>query len=122
MADPNDQQNDSIHVESPVATGDQSAGVKAREAVRIQLPIRDAREVASAGPRTETARVSSVSVAPSPAAQVKNPQTFVPARGIFAGRKLVPGAPAEKDAKLVWWILLGLSALILLIQIWTYLS
>jgi hypothetical protein len=122
MADPNDQQNDSIHVESSVAPGEQPAGVKAREGVRIQLPIRDAREVASAGPRTETVRVSSVQVARVPAAEIKNPQAFVPARGIAAGSRLVPGAPAKKDPKLVWWILLGLSALILLIQIWTYLS
>ena len=122
MAEPSDQQNDSIHIESPVAPGDKAAGLKAREAVRVQLPIRDTAEVASAGPRTETVRVSSVPVARSSGAEMKNPQAFVPARGIAAGRRLVPGAPAEKDPKLVWWILLGLSALILLIQIWTYLS
>jgi hypothetical protein len=122
MTDPNDRDEDIAHVDSALPPEEKPADVKTREAVRIQLPIRDAREVASAGPRTETARVSSVPVARSPAAQIKNPQAFVPARGIAAGSRLVPGAPAKKDPKLVWWILLGLSALILLIQIWTYLS
>jgi hypothetical protein len=31
-------------------------------------------------------------------------------------------APVEKGAKPLYWVLLGVSALILIIQIWTYLS
>jgi hypothetical protein len=53
---------------------------------------------------------------------MKSPQMFVPARSIAPGSGLVPGAPAEKIPKLLLWMLLGLSALILLIQIWIYLT
>jgi len=31
-------------------------------------------------------------------------------------------APVEKRSMLVYWMLLGISALILIIQIWTYFS
>jgi hypothetical protein len=122
MTGPNDRHENIVPVDSPPPPEEKPADLKTREAVRIQLPIRDAREVASAGPRTETARVSSVPVVRSPAAEIKNPQAFVSESGIAAGSRLVPGAPTEKDPKLVWWILLGLSALILIIQIWTYIS
>jgi hypothetical protein len=35
---------------------------------------------------------------------------------------LIAAAPAQKNSMLLMWILLGVSALILIIQIWTYLS
>ena len=31
-------------------------------------------------------------------------------------------APAEKSSMMLYWMLLGISALILIIQIWTYFS
>jgi hypothetical protein len=34
----------------------------------------------------------------------------------------IAAAPAEKGSMLLYWVLLGVSALILIIQIWTYFS
>ena len=141
MADPDQRQDDIVHFHPPLLPEDKSAGVKTREAVRIQLPVRDAREVASTQffratnppsmtspppdvaplePKKETARISSVAVAPRTLAQEKN--AFQPTAGIIPHNEFSSLTGTEKNSKLLWWILLGLSALILLIQIWTYLS
>jgi len=71
-------------------------------------------------PKKETARVSSLTVASQTLAQEK--KAFVPAPGIIPHHEFAPLQATEKNSKLLWWIVLGLSALILLIQIWTYLS
>jgi hypothetical protein len=36
--------------------------------------------------------------------------------------RLIAAGSGEKSPMLLWWILFGVSALILIIQIWTYLS
>ena len=140
MANPNQRQNEVVQFDAPLLPEDKSAGLKTRETVRIQLPVRDAREegstqffrptnppsmtsalpdVAPLEPKKETARVSSVGVAPRTLAEEKN--AFQPTAGI-PHHEFSSLTATEKDSKLLWWILLGLSALILLIQIWTYLS
>jgi hypothetical protein len=78
------------------------------------------RDVAPPGPRTETVRVSSVPIANTP--EIKSPQSFVPTADIAADDPAFAVRPAKKDSMLLWWILLGISAVILIIQIWTYLS
>jgi hypothetical protein len=118
--------------------------MKMDEAPRIQMPVRDDPDAASTQffrpsdpsdvqltpvedsvplePRTETARISLVA-APSPVGtQTKTPQPFVPTPDLPSGNPLVAAAPARKNPTLLWWVLLGVSALILIIQIWTYLS
>jgi hypothetical protein len=142
MADPNQRQDDIVHFHPPLVTEDKSAGVKTRETVRIQLPVRDAAEVASTQffrptnppsvasvtpevaplePKKETARVSSLTAASRTPAQEKN--AFLPTPAIIPHHEFAPLTPTEKHPKLLWWwIVLGLSALILIIQIWTYLS
>jgi hypothetical protein len=120
MANPNDRQDDIVHVDSPTASGEKPPSGRTRETVRIQLPLPNDRDAVSAGPRTETARVSSVPVARAP--EMKSPQALVPGRPFAVDNGLDPGTRAEKIPKVLPWILLGLSALILLIQIWTYLS
>ena len=142
MADPNQRQDNIVHFHPPLLTEDKSVGVKTRETVRIQLPVRDAREVASTQffrptnppsmasappdvaplePKKETARVSSLTAASPTLAQEKD--AFQPTAGIIPHHEFAPLTVTEKNSKLLWpWIVLGLSALILLIQIWTYLS
>jgi hypothetical protein len=141
MAQPNQRQDEVVQFDAPLLPEDKSAGVKTREAVRIQLPVRDAREVASTQffrptnppsmtsappdvaplePKKETARVSSPTAASPTLAQEKN--AFQPTAGIIPHHEFASLTATEKNSKLLWWILLSLSALILLIQIWTYLS
>ncbi|HEX4697498.1 MAG TPA: hypothetical protein VH254_07475 [Candidatus Udaeobacter sp.] len=142
MTDPNQRQDDILRFHQPLLTEDKSAGVKTRETVRIQLPVRDVREVAPTQffrptnppstesvtpdvallePKKETARVSSLTVASQTLAQEK--KAFVPAPGIIPHHEFAPLPATEKNSKLLWWwIVLGLSALILLMQIWTYVS
>ncbi|HEX4652632.1 MAG TPA: hypothetical protein VH227_00120 [Candidatus Udaeobacter sp.] len=141
MADPNQRLDDTIRFHPPLLTEDKSAGVKTRETVRIQLPVRDAREVASPQflrsadppsmaplqpdiaplePKTETARVSSLTAVSRTPAQEKN--AHLPTSDMTPNHEFAPLAATEKNSNLLWWIVLGLCALILLIQIWTYLS
>jgi hypothetical protein len=142
MAGLNDQRNDTIDVHSPDPPAETPPSVHARETVRIQLPVRDASEVTSTQffrptnptsidsvppdvaplePKTETARVSPAVIRSRAVAQEKN--AFAPTQGIIPHAEFGSLTPAEKkNSNLLWWMLLGLSALILLIQIWTYLS
>jgi hypothetical protein len=77
---------------------------------------------ATSGPRKETARISPAPAKGAAPAQMKNTEAFVATPNL--GSRNAPGAvvPAEKEPMLLWWILLAVSALILIIQIWTYFS
>ena len=147
MAGPNEPQKETVRVDLPLPISAKSpdTSVKPREMARIQLPVRDARDVAPTElfgpsnqsavapvpratdpvplePRTETARISpALAKGPAPA-QMKNTEAFVATPNL--GSRNAPGAvaPAEKKPMLLWWILLAVSALILIIQIWTYFS
>ena len=134
MADPNEPQEDAVRLKPP--------DVKMRETV--QMPLRDDRDAASTQffrpanpsaaqvtpvsdsvrlePRKETMRISSVAASSPVGTQIKTPQPFVPSPDLASGDPLVPVEPAKKSPMLLWWLLLGVSALILIIQIWTYLS
>ena len=118
--------------------------MKMREKVRIQMPLRDDRDSASTQffrpsnpsaaqltpvsdsvplePRKETMRISLVAASSPVGTEIHTPQPFVPTPDLASGNPLVPVAPAKKNPMLLWWLLLGVSALILIIQIWTYLS
>jgi hypothetical protein len=73
-------------------------------------------------PKKETMRIS-LAAASSPAgSEIKNSQAFVPTPDLASQDPSVAVAPAKKNPMLLWWLLLGVSALILIIQIWTYLS
>ncbi len=141
MADTNQRHDEGVQFDPPLLTEDKSAAAKTRETVRIQLPVRDAREVtptqffrptnppptasvppddAPLEPKKETARVSSLTAASRTPAQEKN--AFPPTPGVIPHHEFAPLTASGKNSKLLWWIVLGLSALILLIQIWTYLS
>jgi len=74
------------------------------------------------GPKKETARMPPIPD-PFPAAgQMKNTQSDIAMPHVAPQNSLIAAAPREKSSMLLSWILLGVSALILIIQIWTYFS
>jgi hypothetical protein len=52
---------------------------------------------------------------------MKNTPSRIPIPNVTPQNSLIALAARDKDSMLLWWILLGISALILIIQIWTYL-
>jgi hypothetical protein len=72
------------------------------------------------GLKKETLRVPFVSEPPVSQERMKNP--LMPMPHVVPQSSLIAAASREKNSMLLWWILLAVSALILIIQIWTYLS
>jgi len=145
MAGPNEPQKETVRVDLPLPISAKSpdTSVKPRETVRIQLPVRDARDVAPTelfGPpnqsavapvppdpvplelRKETARISPAPAKGPALAEMKNTEAFVATPNLGSQNAPVAVVPAEKKPMLLWWILLAVSALILIMQIWTYFS
>jgi len=142
MAGLNEPDNEGAGVDLPLPTPGKSPdpNIKSRETVRIQLPVREpmdkppvfstplsASVMASSdspvsGLKKETARVSFVPDPFPSAAETKNPQPRIGMSYVAPRNPLGAAAPAEKEPMLLWWILLGVSVLILIIQIWTYIS
>ena len=73
-----------------------------------------------AGPQRETVRIPLVPE-PLQSAQKKT-QPLMAMPNVAPKNPPIAVAPAEKSSMLVYWMLLGISALILIIQIWTYFS
>lgn len=151
MASPNEPNNESVRIDLPLPTAEKSPdpNIKPRETVRIQLPVREplgkapvhapteprnppsfsplsasvmpAPESPSSGPKKETARIPLVPDPLPSAGQMKNTQSVI-MPNVAPRNPSSASAPAEKKPMLLYWILLGVSALILIIQIWTYLS
>jgi hypothetical protein len=70
--------------------------------------------------KKETLRVPLVSEPLASQGRMKNP--LIPMPHVVPQSSLIAAASREKTSLLLCWILLGASALILIIQIWTYLS
>ena len=151
MASPNEPNNESVRIDLPLPTAEKSPdpNIKPRETVRIQLPVREplgkapvhapteprnppsfsplsasvmpAPESLSSGPKKETARIPLVPDPLPSAGQMKNTQSVI-MPNVAPRNPSSASAPAEKKPMLLYWILLGVSALILIIQIWTYFS
>jgi hypothetical protein len=94
--------------------------IKPRKTARTQLPAPVATAPDSSGLKKETLAVSDLS--DSPAAEIKKTEPLIAMPDVTAQDPSVAAAPAEKNSMLLMWILLGASALILIIQIWTYFS
>ena len=83
-------------------------------------------ESVSPGPRKETARVPVIARAmPVPAVEMKKTQPLIAMPHITAQRASIAVRPAEKGEgnaipMPICWALLGVSTIILIIQIWTY--
>src|SRR5882757_5383116 len=74
----------------------------------------------SLGPKKETVRIP---LMPEPLRSAqKKTQPLMAMPDVVAQNPPIAVAPVEKSSMLMYWILLGMSALILIIQIWTYFS
>ena len=72
------------------------------------------------GPKRETVRIP---LMPEPLRSAqKKTQPLIPMPVGAPQNPPIAVAPAEKSSMLLYWMLLGISALILIIQIWTYFS
>jgi hypothetical protein len=74
----------------------------------------------SSGPKKETVRIP-VTSEPLRSSQKKT-QPLIAMPNVVSQNPPIAVAPVEKSSMLVYWILLATSALILIIQIWTYFS
>jgi hypothetical protein len=141
MAGPNEPQKETVRVDLPLPISAKSpdASVKPRETARIQLPVREpvgktplptpiptpipapvAHAPDPSDLKTETAAVSDMP--DSPAAEMIRTQPVVAMPDVAAQNPSIALAPETKNSMLLIWILFGVSLLILIIQIWTYLS
>jgi hypothetical protein len=140
MASPHEPKSETVRIGLPIPGAGKSPDQKVKETVRIQLPVREqqvtrpsfssqlsasvmpAPDSPSLGPKKETTRVPLMPSPVSSAASIKNAQSVVAVPDIARQNSLVALERREKNRMLLWWILLLVSALILIIQIWTYLS
>lgn len=89
----------------------------------LSASVTPAPESPSSGPKKETARILPIPDPVPSAGQMKNAQSVTAMPHVVPQNFLIDAAAAqEKSATLLSWILLGFSALILIIQIWTYFS
>jgi len=86
----------------------------------LSASVMPAPESPDSGLKKETLRVPLVSEPPVSQERMKNP--LMPMPHVVPQSSLIAAASREKNSMLLWWILLAVSALILIIQIWTYLS
>jgi len=88
----------------------------------LSTSVTPAPESPESGPKKETLRVPLASEPTASAGPPKNTPPVIPMPHVVPQSSLIAAAPREKSSLLLYWILLGVSALILIIQIWTYLS
>jgi hypothetical protein len=82
----------------------------------LNAAVMPAPDLPSSGPIKETVRI------PLPAVQTKKTQPLVAMPDVAPQSASIAVATAERNPMPLLWLLLGVSALILIIQIWTYLS
>ena len=134
MAGPNQSKKETTGIKLPIPPQGRSPdpGIKPRETARIQLPLRESLSESPVHSPTDPQSNGGSAVQ-----DVTSTEFFRPSEPPSAPiSDLVAPAPdstslqdpsiaaarAEKNSMLVMWILLGVSALILIIQIWTYFS
>ena len=94
-------------------------------AVQASVPATTLPGALSSGPKQETARIArmpDLTSKPLPTVQMKKTQPLIALPLSAPQRASIAVAPAQKSAMPLCWVLLGISAIILIIQIWTYLS
>jgi len=135
MVDPNEsaKETDNTGVPPQPMAREADPSTKAREAVRIQLPSREpapAVRAVSSGPKKDMARIPLVPQPPSrppPAIQMKKTQPLIAMPQIAPETASIPaplgeGSAADAIPMPLCWLLLGVSSIILILQIWTYFS
>jgi len=126
MAEPDQLKKETVRIELPLppVTKLPEAIVKSPETVRIQLPVRETGNPPTpasfpSGPKEKTVRIPLM-----PGSLLSSQKDTQPhASPQVAPQNLPVGvAPADKSLMLLYWALLGVSVLILIIQIWIYFS
>jgi hypothetical protein len=84
--------------------------------VPLTAAVTPAPDLPSSGPIKETVRI------PLPAVQAKKTQPLAAMPEVTPQNASIAVATEERNPMPLLWLLLGVSALILIIQIWTYLS
>lgn len=139
MAGPNQSKKETVELPLPPPERPPDLEIKPRKTARIQAPVRESMDKTplpipiptpipapvaqapdSSGLNKETARVSDMP--DSPAAEMKETEPLIAVPDVALQEPSIAATPREKNSMLLMWILLGVSALILIIQIWTYLS
>jgi hypothetical protein len=98
---------------------------KTSPAAQAAVPVTTLPDALSSSPKNETARIARMPDLPSkplPTVQMKKTQPLIAMPHATPQSASIAVAPAEKTAMPLCWVLLGISAIILIIQIWTYLS
>ena len=119
MALPNQFQKETAELLLPSPGTPPDPNIKPSKTARTQLPAPVAAAPDPSGLKQETLAVSDMP--DSPAAEMKKTEPLIVMPDVTAQDPSIAAAHAEKNSKLLMWILLGVSALILIIQIWTYL-
>jgi hypothetical protein len=140
MGSPNEPKSETVRTDLPLPTAGKSPDQNMKETVRIQLPVRESQarphsfspplsasvmsapDPPSSGPKKETMRVPPIPNPVPSAGQMKNTSSVAGIRDLASQNSSIAVGRREKNSMLLWWILLGVSALIFIIQIWTYLS
>ena len=86
----------------------------------LSAPVRPPSIPPSTEPKKETARIV-LTPAPLGSSQKKT-QPLMAMPDVIPQNPPIAVAPVEKSSMLMYWMLLAMSALILIIQIWTYFS
>jgi hypothetical protein len=98
---------------------------KPSPAVQAPVPVTPVPGALSSIPKNETARITRMPDPPSkplPSVQMKKTQPLIAMPHAIPQSASIAVAPEEKSAMPLYWVLLSVSAIILIIQIWTYLS
>ncbi len=93
--------------------------------VPAPAPVSPALDSLSSGPKKEIARIPLMpdpTSKPLPTVQMKKTQPLIAMPTTAPQSTSIAVAPAEENAMPLCWALLGVSAIILIIQIWTYFS
>jgi len=107
--------------ELPPSAGSAAQGLQPSQfSPPLSASVMPAPESPDSGLKKETLRVPLVSEPSVSRERMKNP--LMPMPHVVPQSSLIAAASREKNSMLLWWILLAVSALILIIQIWTYLS
>jgi hypothetical protein len=141
MAGPHESKKENVDLDAPLSPPGRppNPNIKPRETARNELPVREplgktplpipiptpipapvAAAPDSSGLKTETVAVSDMP--DSPAAQMKKTEPLIAMPDVAAQNPSIALAPGKENSMLLIWILFGVSLLILIIQIWTYLS
>jgi len=120
MARPNRSKKETVELPLPSPGRPPDPKIKPSETAQIQLPAPGAGAPDYSGLKKETAAVSEMP--DPPAAEMKKTEPLIAMPDIAAQNPSIALAPGKKNSMPLIWILFGVSLLILIIQIWTYLS